>query len=132
MEDAAARWWVIGSAAVVLHGVHTSVADIDLLLDVSDADRIAMRRSLTWVEGQDTDLFRSERYGLLTDTALPIELMAGLRVRGEPLVPATRVSVSIGDATVHVPDKSEMIAIFDRFDRPKDRRRAALLRASAS
>ena len=46
MAQAGARdhWWIIGSAAVVLHGVDTSVADVDLLLSPADAERLLAGR----------------------------------------------------------------------------------------
>lgn len=133
MAPARDPWWIIGSAAVVLHGAATTVADIDVLLSVRDADEIDMRLSLAPGGGDENGMFRSSRYGRWREPPLPVEFMAGLSVRGAlALQPRSRVARSVGRSTVYVPDLDEVIAILDLFGRPKDMARAALLRARPS
>ncbi|MEH3100784.1 hypothetical protein [Sphingomonas adhaesiva] len=130
MATARDPWWVIGSAAVRLHGVETPVADIDVLTSVADGEAIvaAWRRGV--VIGAADHRFRSTPFARLDGAALPIEIMAGLHVHRDgawrPVLPRSRV--------VHggfpVPDRAELIAILRLFGRPKDMRRAALLGAA--
>lgn len=133
MADAREPWWIIGSAAVILHGADTEASDIDVLLGVAGANDLDVRLGLGLRGGRGSALFRSERYGRWSEPLLPVEFMAGLAVRGgATLVPRTRVPIAVGDAVVHVPDRREMIAILELFGRPKDRARADLLRARPS
>lgn len=130
-------WWVIGSAAVVLHGADTTVADIDLLTSERDAAAVDRRLGLGLRRGQGSALFRSALYGRWNAPPVPVEIMADLSVAApdgawHPLRPVTRLAVAIGDATVFVPDRLELIAILRRFGRTKDHDRAALLEAVAA
>ena len=133
MAPARDRWWIIGSAAVRLHGVATTVADVDVLVSVRDADDLDTRLRVGLRPGVGNALFRSSRYGQWCEPPLPIEFMADLTVRGVPLAePTSRVPMCVGDATVYVPDVAEMVTILDLFGRAKDRARAASLRARPS
>ena len=130
MADAREPWWIIGSAAAVLHGAATEAADIDVLLGVADADDLDARLGLGLRSGRGDALFRSERYGRWLEPSVPVEFMAELAVRGAAaLVPRTRVPIAVGEAIVYVPGRRDMIAILELFGRPKDRARADLLRA---
>jgi len=126
-------WWVIGSAAVALHGGATEVADLDLLMMPDDARRLLQEAGLPAAPGATSALFRSELFGTIAGAALPIEVMGGLRVRGpggwEAVTPATREPVRIGEAVLWVPSRGELIALLRRFGRAKDLARAALLEA---
>lgn len=128
---AAARdpWWVIGSAAVWLHDRATTVADVDVLASVCDADRLFGLRQR--VADPADRLFRSARFGSVATDALPIEIMADLCVKADgtwrPVTPRTRCAVQAGNAVVFMPGRVELIGILRLFGRPKDAARAALL-----
>ena len=130
MRSAADPWWIIGSAAVVLHGAHTRVADVDVLLSVRDAEAMGRRLGIDMRPGDGAGPFRSDRYGRWQAPPVPVEFMAGLVVRERsPVHPRTRTTANVETATVYLPAREEMIAILELFDRPKDRARAAMLRA---
>lgn len=128
---AAARdpWWVIGSAAVHLHGADTTVADVDILTSGADGVRLLDRLGVAPTANVESLRFRSRPYARLFIAALPIEIMGDLHVRTAgtwcPVRPQTRVRR--GD--VFIPDRAEMIAILRTFGREKDMRRVALLAA---
>lgn len=127
MADACAPWWLIGSAAVALHGAETSVADIDVLCAEADARMVLMSLGGRVQPDGDDALFRSAVFGRCDTTTLPIEVMAGLRVRGEPVRLVTREWIACGPISVPVPSRAELIALLRRFGREKDLARAALL-----
>jgi hypothetical protein len=122
-------WWIIGSAAACLIGLHGHPADVDLLVGEEDAHRLL---GLWKSEPQATlpsHLFRSTVFGRVSVAPLPIEVMAGLRVHGEPLVPRSRLPVPWRGKLLYVPDLGEQVAILRLFGREKDLRRADALRA---
>lgn len=131
MREATHPWWVIGSAAVVLHGAATPVGDIDLLLDEADATPLAMRLDLAARPGVPDATFRSSVFFRWTGAALPVEFMAGLTVqeRGawRPVALKTCEWVPIGAETIAVPARDELRTLLRRFGRAKDLARAALL-----
>lgn len=121
-------WWIIGSAAVALHGVGpVEVADVDVLLDIADVPRV----DAPFQCGVPDELFHSESFATIAETPLHIEFMAGFRYltggRWQPLAPATRHSVEIMGATLCIPERVELASILRQFGRPKDFARARLL-----
>jgi hypothetical protein len=133
MAGAAAPWWIIGSAAVALHGAGTEVADIDLLADEADARAALEGADLAAAPGGGSELFRSAVFGTIPAAALPIEVMSGLSLRGaegwRTVELRTRAPVRVGEAMLWVPERAELIALLRRFGRAKDLARAALLEA---
>ena len=132
MGAAQDRWWIIGSAAVALHGADPGpVAGIDVLLSVADAHRILPTIGIAPVAGVADARFRSRVFGVWDGTASPVEFMAGLECRtGDtwlPVRPATRSAVAVGGGIVHVPDRGELGSILVAFGRPKDLARTARL-----
>lgn len=124
-------WWVIGSAAVALHGADPGrVADVDILTSADDAERLLRTAGATRDRSAPRTHFRSV-YGRLASSGLAIEIMGGLEVlAGDAWVavrPRTRVAVAVGSSVVFIPDRQELVAILQRFGRPKDLARAALL-----
>lgn len=134
MRPAQSPWWVIGSAAVALHGAAPiMVADVDILLSVEDARAVLPATGLAVTAGGEHPDFRSEIFATWTEPSLAVEFMAGFAFRQgaqwQMLRPQTRQAVEVAGATVYIPERHELLQILEAFDRPKDRDRAALLRA---
>lgn len=133
MVDAQDPWWIIGSAAVALLGAGSvTVADLDVLLSEADAARILPSLGLNAGPGGVDSRFRSTTYARWDAPELPVEFMAGFALRqGEAWVdvaPTTRAAHHLGDVVLYTPERAEMRAILQSFGRPKDLRRADLLR----
>jgi hypothetical protein len=137
MTGASDDWWIIGSAAVALHGgAPLTVADIDVLTSRDEALRLAS----LWGETPDPPgkdaLFRSAVHfeHLLADAT--IDIMAELEVNGRDgwarLRPKSRVAITLGEATLYAPEREELIEILRWFGRRKDLERAALLSSIAA
>ncbi|HCB75014.1 MAG TPA: hypothetical protein DEP91_02395 [Sphingomonas bacterium] len=127
-------WWIIGSAAVALHLARpAAVTDVDVLLDLDDAQRLLPMIGLAPVAGTAHPDFRSAVFGRWLGSALPVEFMAGFRHRtadGWRLVrPDTRQCILIDSTTVYVPGKAELHDLLVAFGRPKDVKRAQQLAA---
>jgi hypothetical protein len=120
-------WWIIGSAAAMLAGLDLPVADVDLLVTEADGQRLLQAWRLAPAEPAPSPLFASALFATAKLAPLPIEVMAGTHVRGEPLQPATRIVLPWKDGSLAIPHVAEQIAICRRFGRDKDLRRAALL-----
>jgi hypothetical protein len=134
MANAVDDWWLIGSAAVALHGADPGgIADIDVLLSEADARRILPLLGLPLIEGRPDNRFASQVFARWPRPPLAVEFMAGLsqRIEGEwrPVVPRSRVEVAGATWRVFVPDRDELGAILRSFGRPKDLRRLAALEA---
>ena len=128
------HWWIIGSAAVALHGADIDrIRDVDIVLSVADATRILSELGITPNAGAAHPDFRSTIFATWTAPALAIEFMADFHCRSGdawlPVLPATRREVSGKGWTVFVPEKEELGAILATFGRPKDSERLRLLTA---
>lgn len=88
MRDARDPWWVISSAAVALHGVTPiQVGDVDVLMSVSDAQRLMERLGVAPVDDAASPMFRSALFGRWEVPPLLVEIMADFhvaRLRGGP------------------------------------------------
>lgn len=128
------RWTVIGSAAAKLAGADVSVADIDLLVSRHDADLLAARwvtrRQAVAANGGEA-LFRS-RFARYAFAPWIVEVMGDLELHGEHGWQAVRVDetvdVELGDISVTIPTLAGQMHLLEAFGRPKDLRRAAILR----
>jgi hypothetical protein len=132
MADAVDPWWIIGSAAVALHGgVPVSVADVDVLGSVRDARAMAARLGLAADAGGGDALFRSTVFVQLGGLPMPVEVMAGFDVMAcgtwAPVWPATREWIAVGSGEVAVPSRAELRALLASFGREKDLARVKLL-----
>ncbi|WP_294091578.1 hypothetical protein [Sphingomonas sp.] len=117
-------WWIIGSAAVALHGASpVEVRDIDVLLGVADARRILPGLGIALTPGTPDSRFRSDFYCQWNAPPVPVDFMAGFHAFGELLIPETRESVG----GVFVPSREELLTILRHFGRAKDLERARLL-----
>jgi hypothetical protein len=126
-------WWLIGSAAMAVHGAAVEVRDIDLLLGETDAEAILAGRGLPAVPGTPSDLFSSAIFASWAAPPYTVELFAGFRLRTgdgwRALVPKTREEHRIGKSAVFVPGVAELIAWGRLFGRSKDKAREPLLQA---
>ncbi|GAA0674308.1 hypothetical protein GCM10009102_27870 [Sphingomonas insulae] len=129
MRGARDPWWVIGSAAVALHGVVTDVADIDLLASAADAMDVVTRLGLAVDQRDPHPLFRSRIFAQWPRADRIVEIMGGLAIdeRGiwQTVIPTTRVILG----GVYVPDRADLMQILSRFGRAKDLERRRLLAA---
>ena len=129
-------WTVIGSAAAALAGAEVSVADLDVLTSVRDAEvLIALwhdRRDAAYLPVTGADRFRS-RFARFRFPGLPLELMGGLELHGpqgwQPVRVRATVRADCGGIAVPIPAPAEQVRILQGFARPKDLQRAALLAA---
>ncbi len=132
LADAKDPWWIIGSAAVALHGGEPGmIADVDVITSRCDLDTLYERLPLTATPDTTKDFFRSERFGRWSEPELDVEFMTGLEVRVDgvwhKVEPQTRQAFEVGGATVYAPERPELIAMLHQFGREKDLRRAATL-----
>jgi hypothetical protein len=137
MTEARDPWWIVGSAAVALHGADPGhVADVDVLLSAADARRILPTIGIGLQQGSTHAAFRSSIFGTWSGTtSLPVEFMADFhRWSGEawlPVQPATRRCIDVDGVVVFVPERAELQAILAAFGRSKDLGRARSLAAVA-
>ena len=132
--DAVDAWWIIGSAAVVLHGGSVPhVKDVDLMMSAPDAERFLRRSGGAFRKSESGDLFRSKVFGVWSEPPIAVEVFGGFSfaTRGQwrALSLATREPVKIKGATVYVPAADELVRVLHSFGRPKDIDRARLLRS---
>jgi hypothetical protein len=128
-------WTLIGSAAARLAGADVAVADLDVLTSVRDADALIehwrARQDETWVPAS-AERFRS-RFARFLFPGLPVEVMGGLGLCGErgwaPVRIGEVVTVDVAGFAVTIPTVAEQIRVLERFGRPKDLQRAALLKS---
>ena len=122
---------MIAGAAAALHGCAGTVADVDVLTVIADADRAIARLALPPDLAAPSDRFRSERFARWAAPPLPVQIMAGFAVRTaegwHPIAPSTRERVAIGGRCVFVPARGELAGMLRLFGRPKDLARAAFL-----
>ena len=130
-------WWIIGSAAVLLHGVEAGrVNDIDLLIDMSLAEAVLERLGIGPLTLPPDPLFRSTVFAQSKAWPVPVEVMAGFQVkaggRWRRVEPLSRHRVPVDDGVLFLPDRDELLSLFHLFGRSKDAPRiAALERAGA-
>jgi hypothetical protein len=127
-------WVVIGSAAACLAGADVTVADLDVLTSVRDADTLIgqwrARRDETHAPA-GAERFRS-RFARFLFPGLPVEVMGGLELCGEhgwaPVRIGAVVTCEVAGIAVPIPAVAEQVRILESFGRPKDHQRAAWLK----
>lgn len=142
LRSARDPWWIIGSAAVALHGADAGVVgDVDVLTSHRDAAMLCATQNLeiasptpvppTPVPPTPRQLFRSRLFARWTAPPLAVEVMADLAVSTPAgwhrVRPTTRVPLETDGGAVFIPSADEMIAILHLFGRDKDLFRAAAL-----
>ena len=131
LSDARGPWWIVGSAAMALHGIDPGeIGDVDVLMDAGDARALLPRLGLENAPRPDK-MFRSEVFGRWEAPPLAVDFMGDFAVRQgagwSAVEPVTRQHVSVGSTSVAVPALIELRHLFERFGREKDRARIRLL-----
>lgn len=127
-------WWIIGSAAVALHGRPIArVNDVDLLMSAGDAEAFLRSVGEPVRSGEPSERFRSRVFGRWSAPPLAVEVMGGFCVASDQgwsgVALQTREAVSIAGADVYVPSAQELAQLLVSFGRAKDLERAALMRS---
>lgn len=125
-------WWIFGGAAMALAGLDgLHVPDVDVMASPRDARALIEALHGRVVEDPGEGLFRSQVFGQILTTPIPVDVMARMDVRdgGDWASVAfhSRLPVAIDGATLFIPSVSEQIATCRLFGRPKDLERAARL-----
>ncbi len=126
------EWWVIGSAAVALHGTDPGpINDIDILVSVPDALQLAKKWQCPNTANTGSERFRSRVLLKPGFGNFPVQIMAGLAYRKlgkwQLLAPKTRQKVLLKSTTLFIPERAEFIEILRSFGRTKDIVRADLM-----
>ncbi|HBV13039.1 MAG TPA: hypothetical protein DEB60_07940, partial [Brevundimonas sp.] len=83
------------------------------------------------VEDPGEGLFRSQVFGQILTTPVPVEVMAQMDVRAgadwTPVIFTTRQPITLDGGTLYVPTVAEQIEKCRLFGRPKDLQRAERL-----
>ena len=127
-------WWIIGSAAVVLHGgAVRHVKDVDLMMSASDADALLRRIGGDFRKATASERFRSLVFGVWSAPPVPVEVFGGFSLyldeTWRELSLSTRERVTVAGSCVYVPSAEELVRVLHLFGRPKDLERAKLLRS---
>lgn len=130
--EASDDWWIIGSAAIALHGFPvTPVRDVDLLMSARDAEIFMKRVGGGGRTGPPSAKFRSAVFGTWRAPPLPVEVMGGFALAAangwQPVVPRSREAKRVGDQELFVPSVPDLKAMLMAFGRPKDLERALLV-----
>ena len=125
-------WWIIGSAAVTLHGAHVpDIKDVDVLMTASDAERVLHNLGVPSRPPTSSTMFRSSAFGSWNAPPLPVEIMGDLNLATPagwcPVRPDTREAMTVDGHQLFVPAVGELIAMLRSFGRPKDLVRIRLL-----
>lgn len=133
MEQSDDSWWIIGNAAVALHGGEpAAIADIDVITSKRDLETLYQTLPLTNTPDGDKSLFVSDLFGRWSAPPMDVEFMVGLKLQvgqdWHPIQPQPREANRLSGHTLFAPEKEERIAILQRFGRSKDLPRAAMRR----
>ncbi|HYC63749.1 MAG TPA: hypothetical protein VEC14_03375 [Reyranellaceae bacterium] len=128
LKGARDPWWVLGGAAVALHGLDIEVADVDVLMSARDLGKVLATLGIARQDSVAIDRFRSDIWARWTAQPLTVDLIAGFQVkvgdRWTAIAPKTREVAIVEGRTLHVPGRDELIEILQLFGRPKDVARA--------
>ena len=132
VQDAEDDWWIIGSAAVVLHGGQVPhLKDVDLMMSARDAETFLRRAGSQRGGAEPSERFQSDIFGVWSEPPIPIEIFGGFRLAAggawREVSFATREPVAVGNARVFVPSAAELVRLLHSFGRAKDLERAARL-----
>ena len=125
-------WWIIGSAAVVLHGRSLAhVKDVDLMMSAADAEVFLRRVGEEPRNGKPNDRFRSQIFGVWAGPPIPVEVMGGFSIATpdgwQEVSLVKRETVTVQGQPVYIPSAEELVRLLLSFGRAKDLERADLL-----
>jgi hypothetical protein len=125
-------WWIIGSAALVLHGRRVPhVRDVDLMMSAADAEQLLRRVGGQPRAADAHKKFRSLVFGTWTEPPVPVEIFGGFSLAGpggwREVSLSSRESVDVGGRRLFVPSVEELALLLHTFGRPKDLERARIL-----
>ncbi|KQN19228.1 hypothetical protein ASE86_11940 [Sphingomonas sp. Leaf33] len=76
-------WWIIGSAAVALHGgAVPALKDVDLMMSSRDAERLLVGVGANAIAPPPSERFRSAIFGMWTAPPIPVEVFGGFIMAG--------------------------------------------------
>ncbi len=132
MADVPDGWWIIGSAAVALHGGDAGrVRDVDLLVDANIVGGLLSRLGIRPMAMAPDPLFHSAVFARWDGLPLPVEVMAGFRVAVQDawrdVTLLSRRRIMVDGSAMFVPEREELLELLRLFGRPKDLIRAEAL-----
>lgn len=137
MAEAHQSWWLIGPAAVGLHGGEPGTfRRFEVIVSPGDARRLAETRGLTLERGPATPLKRARKSLTLPLGGFEAQVMYGVEQhaggRWVAVLPTTRVGVDLGDGRmIYTPEPAELAAILRQTGRGRDIARADSLERRA-
>lgn len=131
--EASEPWWIIGSAAVALHGAPVpKVRDVDLMMGQNDARRFLASVGVAPEPASAHPQFRSVVFGTWRDPPLPVEVFGDFSLATahgwRPVRLHSHERLTVAGRTLFVPSARELEALLLSFGRGKDLERASLLR----
>lgn len=128
-------WWIIGSAAVALHGIDAgTVHDVDLLIEAGLVEEVFDRLGVVPLAMPPDSLFRSTAFARWNALSVAVELMAGFEVavcgEWQRIELRSRQQIITAAGMLFVPDRQELLDLFRLFGRTKDGPRIRALAAS--
>jgi len=128
-------WCVFGGTAMLLHGYRTGpIADIDVLVSLADAERLAASNGLENVADGGTARFRSTILLKPDFGVIPVEILGGFEISAEggwqAVVVHERTEMHLGHATTFIAAIDDIARIFRLSGRAKDLERLKLLEES--
>jgi hypothetical protein len=97
------KWGLGGSLLLYLYGINTTVADIDIVIDIDDMKKVeGIVKNYTHIEKEKSGIYLTERFYSININKVDIDLMIGFKV----LTTNGTYSYPIGDKII---DKSIII-----------------------
>ena len=133
MPGHASDWWIIGSAAMAIAGLDVTPEDVDVMASEQTIMTVLETLGVKPLPPSADPLFRSSVFARCdAPGGLRIEFMGGFHVKAggqwRPVTVRTRYEVRGEAGAVFIPDLPEQIDILELFGRPKDLRRAKMIR----
>ncbi|MDO1558561.1 hypothetical protein Q0812_03860 [Brevundimonas sp. 2R-24] len=127
-------WWIYGGAAMALAGLNEPhVPDVDVLASARNAHTLIRALHGQVSEDPGEGLFRSQVFGQILTTPVPVDVMAEMDVRAgvewTRVTFESRIPIKLEGAVVFIPSVEEQIDTCRLFGRPKDLERAERLEA---
>ncbi|MFD1786568.1 hypothetical protein ACFSC3_03180 [Sphingomonas floccifaciens] len=127
-------WWIIGSAAVALHGAFvTPLKDVDVMMSYRDAERFLTDVNGDRIVPEPSALFQSDIFGVWTAPPIPVEIFGGFRLAcnegWQSIGFTTRLAMAVDGGQIYIPGIDDLRGLLRSFGRPKDLERLRLIEA---